>query len=106
MKSLVVVSLAVLGFAAGSVRAGPSSDLIGSEPCSDTDGDYTQYLDRQLTTFRQEAAAAVKLGMIMRDEAAARAGLLTALEYAQRHRRGQVSCARLTYRSEIGRAHV
>lgn len=100
MKSVVVVSLAVLGFAAGAAGAGLSSDLLGSERCSGTDGDYTQYLERQLATYRQEAAAAVQLGMTMRDEAAARAGLLTAREYAQRHRRGQVSCARLSYRSD------
>ena len=100
MQSVVVVSLAVLGFAAGAAGAGLSSDLLGSERCSGTDGDYTQYLERQLATYRQEAAAAVKLGMTMRDEAAARAGLLTAREYAQRHRRGQVSCARLSYRSD------
>jgi dipeptidyl aminopeptidase/acylaminoacyl peptidase len=100
MKPFVLISVWGLAFATGPVAAVQSADLLATEPCSATDGDYPQYLERQLATYRQEAAAAAKLGMTMRDEAAARAGLLTRREYAERHGRRSVTCTRLTYRSD------
>lgn len=100
MKPLLLLSVSALAFATQSAAAAPSANLLATEPCSASDGDYPQYLERQLATYRQEAAAADKLGVTMRDEAAVRAGLVTRREYARRHGRGSVSCTRLTYRSD------
>jgi dipeptidyl aminopeptidase/acylaminoacyl peptidase len=85
---------------AGPVAAGVSPDLLLREPCNNSNGDYAPYVERQLTTYRQEAAAAAKQGLTMRDESSARAGLLTKKEYAERHGRDAVVCERLTYRSD------
>jgi dipeptidyl aminopeptidase/acylaminoacyl peptidase len=92
----VLCTLAV----AGPVAAAVSPDLLLREPCNNSDGDYAPYVERQLTTYRQEAAAAAKQGLTMRDESSARAGLLTKKEYAERHGRDAVVCERLTYRSD------
>lgn len=99
--SRVVVSCLTLAWLTTAASADSHPDILSRESCTVSDGgNYAQYLERQLTTWREESAAAAKQGMTMRDEAAVRAGLLTPTEYAERHRRGRVDCERLTYRSD------
>lgn len=105
MKLAIIACLTLPGLA-GAASAIDSPALESREPCPVSEGgDYAQYVARQMTTWREESAAAARQGMAMRDEASIRAALLTSREYAERHRGRGVACERISYRSDGHRVY-
>ena len=56
LSLMVLVSIKTAG-------AQPLTELLSREPCATSPDNYAQYVERQLGTLRQEAAAAAKLGL-------------------------------------------
>jgi len=75
------------------------AEIVAREACPARDPDYGDYRSRQMANYRQEAAAALAQGLVMRTSAEAEASIISADEYAARGAPG-VSCERITYLSD------
>lgn len=102
LMAMIAVGAAPVPTSIAPTTPAVDGTLLSRETCAETpnEGDYGAYRQRQVATFRAEAAGARKLNLAIRSEQQALQAFMSEEAYTARHRRDAVVCERLVYASD------